>query len=254
MRDKLAILISSYDAAEDLWIPLEESYKKYWKDNPFKIYLATNNIKPNINLFNILNIGNEKSWSDNILKCLDRIDEEYIMLTFDDLFLYKNINTSIVLDNVKKVIDNKWDYLRLHPSPKGDVFINDNISRININRPYRSSTVFAIFKKETFKQLLFDTESAWEFESNASARSDKFFHFYVSNKEVVPYLNAVVKGKWIPLILKYLISEGYSIKKDSRKVMTRFEVIVEKLKRFRLKVYLNLVPRQLQIRIRKILK
>lgn len=251
--NNMALLISSYDKAEDLWNPLEESYIKYWGDNPFKIYLATNNLNPKMKLFNILNIGKEKSWSDNILKCLNRINEEYIILTFDDLFLYKNIDTKLIIKYADRIIDNNWDYLRLHPSPKADLEIDEYVGKISPNRPYRSSTVFAIFKKEVFKELLVDTESAWEFERNASLRSNKYEHFYVSTQTVCPYLNAVVKGKWIPSVLKYLKKEKYSLREEKRKKMNLVEIVYEKFKRLRLKLFFNLVPRKLQVKFRQYL-
>lgn len=80
----LAILISSYDGSEDLWRPLSNSFKKYWPDCPYKIFIGTNNKKPDSDIFFHLPIGEEKSWSDNIIKCLECISENNILLTFDN--------------------------------------------------------------------------------------------------------------------------------------------------------------------------
>ena len=253
-KNKAAVLISSYDGSKSLWSPLAKSYKKYWPDNYLKIYLATNHEKPKFDKFNILAIGNEKSWSDNILKCLNLIEEDYIILTFDDLFLYKKIDMELVEKYIDFTFQNNWDYLRLHPSPKPDKYINEYYGQILPYRPYRCSTVFSIIKKDTLKELLIDTESAWEFERNASARSNEFVDFYVSKKLVFPYLNAIVKGKWVPSVFKKLEKEGFELNRESFPFMTNLEFLIEIIKRIRLKLFFNLIPKSLQLTIRKRIK
>lgn len=250
-----ALLISSYDRAECLWRPLEKSYQKYWPDINFKIYLATNNISPDLGgLFNILKIGYEKSWSDNMLKCLDLIEEEYIILSFDDLFLFKKIDNSLVNLYYNDLVKNNWDYLRLHPSPKPDYSINKYYGKIAPNRPYRCSTVFSFFKKTTLQNLLVDTESAWEFENNASIRSNNYENFYVSKKVVIPYLNAIVKGKWIPPVYKNLKKEGFISNLCSFPIMTKSEYLFERIKRIKTFIFLNLIPKKNQLNFRNFLR
>ena len=251
---KIAVLISSYDGSKTLWSPLEKSYKKYWPSNYLKIYLSTNYEKPKLKTFNVLAIGSEKSWSDNILKCLNLIEEEYIILTFDDLFLYKKIDMTLVEKYIDFTFQNNWDYLRLHPSPKADRYINKYYGHLLPNRPYRCSTVFSIFKKNTLKKLLVDTESAWEFEKNASLRSNKYTNFYVSKKSVFPYLNAIVKGKWVPFAFKKLEKEGFKLNSNSYPFMTKSEYLVEIIKRIRLKLFFYLIPKSLQLSVRKMIK
>ena len=40
--DNVALIISTYDKSEDLWLPLEQSYNKFWNDISIPIYLSTN--------------------------------------------------------------------------------------------------------------------------------------------------------------------------------------------------------------------
>ncbi|AIT10007.1 hypothetical protein LO80_08510 [Candidatus Francisella endociliophora] len=247
----LAVLISSYDKSEDLWKPLSESYERYWKSSRYKIYLGTNYLDPLLPRFEALKIGKEKSWSDNILKCLDKIDEDYILLTFDDLFLFSDIDNKKIDGLIMRAMENDWDYLRLHPSPTPDIILDDDIGQILPNRMYRASTVFSIIKKDTFRNLLIDTESAWEFERNASMRSNCYDKFYVSRKKLIPYLNAVVKGKWVTPALNYLKKDGFSVVEESRKKMSTYELIIESIMRLRLKIFFMVVPKGMQGYIRE---
>ena len=94
--NNVALIISTYDDSEDLWMPLEQTYLEYWKDIRFPIFLTTNQKVFNSQLFNSLTIGNELSWSDNLIKSLDKIKQEYVLLTFDDLFLTAKVDNQFI--------------------------------------------------------------------------------------------------------------------------------------------------------------
>ena len=86
--DNVALIISTYDKSEDLWLPLEQSYNKFWNDISIPIYLSTNFKKFKSESFNSLQIEDEVSWSDNLIKSLNKIDQKYVLLTFDgELFV-----------------------------------------------------------------------------------------------------------------------------------------------------------------------
>ena len=79
--NNVALLISTYDNSEDLWSLLEKTYLRYWHDINLPIYLTTNHKIFNGQLFNSLTIGDELSWSDNLIKSLNKINEQYVLLT-----------------------------------------------------------------------------------------------------------------------------------------------------------------------------
>ena len=90
----VALIISTYDDAEDLWYPLEQTFQRNWKDIEFPIYLCTNHKQFKSDLFHSLQIGTEISWSDNLQKSLKKIKQDYVLLTFDDLFLRETVDNS----------------------------------------------------------------------------------------------------------------------------------------------------------------
>tara|TARA_Y100000768_G_scaffold385075_1_gene370387 strand:+ start:5383 stop:6165 length:783 start_codon:yes stop_codon:yes gene_type:complete len=250
---KVAILISSHDGSETLWEALEKSYREYWPDNNLKIYLATNFKKPKLEFFNVLPIGEEMSWSDNILKCIDLIKEDFILLMYDDVFLHKKINNEIIKKYFKDIVENNWDYLRLHYSPKPDKKINERVGLIYPNRSYRLSTAMSIFKKTVFKDLLVASESPWEFEMKGGIRSNKYKNFYGSLNKDFPYLNAIVKGKWVPPVYHYLKKNNYPVNQNSIKLMSKSDYFMEQIKRFRFQLMLKIVPNSIMGYIRNIL-
>ena len=251
-KNNVAILICSYDGAEDLWLPLSETYERYWSDCPYKIYLGTNFKDPKINIFKTLKIGYERSWSDNILKCLQNIKEEYVILIFDDVFLYKTINTKDILKYTNIALEKEWDYLRLSPRPKYDKSIGNNIGKISKNRLYRTSTAWSLFKKETLNNLLDINETAWDFEIDGSHRSDQYEEFYSVGTTILPYLNGVIKGKWVNSVYNFLLSNNFKVSDRNIKKMSFIETLVYKFVLARSFIFEFLVPRFLRLKIRKL--
>jgi len=204
----ISILICSHDGAKDLWSPLEKSYKKYWPDCPFKIFLLTNYNSPKSDFFKTIKIGKEVNWSDKIILAMKKINTEYILLTYDDLFFKKRVSTKKLLNLSKLVVDNDWSYLSFIPHIKISNKVSDDLSILEKNRQYRNSSPWSIYKKNVLNKLLLPGESAWEFEKIGSVRSNIYENFYSINYDFFDWHNAIVKGKWKPDILKSLINEG----------------------------------------------
>jgi len=230
MKQNVAILISSFDGYEDLWSPLEESYKKFWPDCPYRCYVTTNYKKPNFDFFHFVAVEKDNSWSDMLFKSIQQIKEEYILLTFDDLFLYKKINNNDVKNYVEYFIYNNINYLGLYPSVSKNTEITTNIVSKNKNSKYRNATVWSLWKKEVLLDLLDRDENAWEFEDKGSERSNKYDKFYCVKTPVISYLNGVVKGKWVPSVVRKLEKEGIKLNIKDRAIMTSTEFIMFKCK------------------------
>ena len=210
-KNNVALLISSYDGAQDLWEPLEKTYIKFWGDIPLKVYLITNTKNYSSKLFNVIQVGKEKSWSDSILKALSLIPEKRIILTFDDLFLYKKIETEKVIKCIKYSIQNNINYLQLFPSTSIYDLDKHGYRIKRKNTQYRNATVWSLWQTHILLELLDEHESAWEFERNGNERSRKFQDFFSTDKNLIPYLNGVIKGKWDPKVVKVLRSLNINI-------------------------------------------
>lgn len=224
MKKRVCILISSFDGYKDLWEPLEESYCRFWGDCPYPIYISTNFVTKGFKLFKPINSGKDKSWSEMLYKTLNKIEEEYVLLTFDDLFLYKNINTSMVNQHITKAFKIDADYYQLFPSISKKTKLDDITSKKLKNSKYRNGTVWSLWKKDVLIDLLDLEENAWEFEINGNFRSFKYDNFYTSNNIIIPYLNGVVKGKWVRKVYTYLTKDlKLKIKADERKKMSRYD-------------------------------
>ena len=209
--NNIALLISTYDNSEDLWGPLEQTYLKYWNDIDFPIYLSTNHKVFDSQLFNSLTIGDELSWSDNLIKSLNKINQEYVLLTFDDLFLTAKVDNQFIQQLMKRAIQRKFNYLQFYRSiSKGKRLDNLIFKKSNYTR-YKNSAIWSFWKKNILLELLEKEENAWEFERNGNIRSHKYKDFYSTRSNVIPFVNGIVKGIWNPLAKNKLKRLGFSI-------------------------------------------
>ena len=146
-------------------------------DIELPIFLSTNHKYFSSNLFNTIQIGKEISWSDNLIKTLNQINQEYVLLTFDDLFLTAKIDNNQIKSIIEYSIDKDFNYVQLYRSiskgrREGFLFKKSRETK------YRNSTIWSLWKKDVLLNLLKVQESAWEFEINGNIRSSSFDHFY----------------------------------------------------------------------------
>lgn len=212
--NNIALLISTYDDSEDLWRPLEQTYLRYWNDINFPIYLTTNYKVFTSDLFESLTIGDELSWSDNLIKSLNKIKQNYVLLTFDDLFLTSQVDNLLLLSLVDRAVQEDFNYVQFYRSiSKGRRLDNLIFKKLNKTK-YKNSTIWSLWKKEVLLNLLEEQESAWDFERKGNLRSFKYDNFYSTRRNVIPFINGIVKGVWNPLAKNKLKRLGFSICED----------------------------------------
>ena len=212
--DNVALIISTYDKSEDLWLPLEQSYNQFWNDISIPIYLSTNFKKFKSESFNSLQIKDEVSWSDNLMKSLNKIDQKYVLLTFDDLFLTAKVDNKSIENLMKIGIKNNYNYIQFYRSVSSGRTVNKKLFKKNEQTKYKNSTIWSFWEKSVLLNLLVKEETAWEFEIKGNARSFSIQDFYSTKINMIPFVNGVVKGKWNPLAKRKLRKLGFEISNE----------------------------------------
>ncbi|MFM6956507.1 MAG: hypothetical protein ACKOX1_08170 [Ignavibacteria bacterium] len=236
-----AVLIVSCDKYKDLWGPCITLFRRFWNDCPYPVYLLSNTVQADFpNVTSILT-GDDLSWSDNLQFALHTIQSEYVLLYIEDLFLVNPVESQSIHSLIERCIYEQWNYLRLNPTPKGDILIDTHISEISPGSVYRSSVVFSVWRSETLQRILKSGESAWDFEEIGTERTDAFPLFFASNQELIPAYNTVIKGVWELDALKKIQSLGINPDLTSRRAMSMREYILWKLKQLR-SLFFHLMP------------
>ena len=227
--NNVAMLISTYDKSEDLWRPLESTFLKYWDDINLPIYLSTNHKSFKSQIFQSLKIGDELTWSDNLIKSLNVIREKYVLLTFDDLFLINKVDNVFFESLVNRAIKNNFNYLQFYRSISHGRRLDNMIFKKARCTRYKNSTIWSFWKKDVLLALLKKEENAWEFERNGNIRAYRYTDFYSTRINSIPFVNGIVKGRWNPLVKNKLKHMGLSIS-ENRPTLTWYYTLYYKFR------------------------
>jgi len=248
---EIAVLVVSCDKYSDLWQPFFECFRRYWPDCPYQVYLLSNYEEAGIQGLEVIKTGEDKSWSENMIKALQQIEHRYIFMFLEDLFLYKPVNNNRVVDLFQWALENDVNYLRMAlRRHRADKIYNDKVGIINKGSIYRASTVMALWKKNVLLNLLEPGESAWQFEIEGTVRADRYDKFYATWSNYFYTINTVFRGKWVPSALRKVKRRGIDPDLQQREVMNCGDCLKLKLLEFR-SFLLTLIPVRFRRKIRK---
>jgi hypothetical protein len=198
-------------------------FSRYWSDCPYPRYLVSNRLESDFEGFTNILLGEDVSWSDNLMRALGQIKEDYILLFLEDLILRAPVDQDLLASSIAWATQRGVEHLRLNATERPDERLTASIGRIREGAMYRTSTVLTMWRRDVLLALLRPGESAWEFELVGSARSDVYSDFYSTYRNCFPVMNCVIKGKWRRAAVRALAAQGVVADLSRREQMTRAE-------------------------------
>jgi hypothetical protein len=225
MKKDTAILVLSCDKYSDLWPIFFHFFFKNWPDCPLKIYLLSNHDEYSDTRVTTLKIGEDKSWSENLINAVNLLPESKVLFFLEDAFLVERVDSEKIMKLIEWSSSKKVEYLRLRPDPKPDLKYNNEIGLISKQAMWRTSLFISIWDKKVLLDLLIPGENAWQFEIDGTIRSYKYENFFSVKKPVIQYLHGVEKGKWILSTYNKVKAKRIviDIKNNKREVMSKME-------------------------------
>lgn len=205
------ILINSCDKYEDILDTFFTLLHRFWPDNPFDIVLSTESLEYKSEYFKIRNIhpkNRDCSWTERIEDTLNQIKSNYVLLMLDDLLLYDYVQTDKVLENLRALKENdrivNFTYWPILNDTEESVY--PGFKKRKPVAKYKIAAILGLWNKKHFlKYVQGYKENIWEFEPNATIRSNTTYpedEFYISKdfpKQIFPYNFAkygLFSGKW----------------------------------------------------------
>ncbi len=246
---KIAVVIISCDKYSDLWKPFLHQFRLHWPDCPFPVYLTSNFNDEKFPGVQTLPVGEDRSWSDNLLKALATVQEDYVLMYIEDLFLVEAVQGPLLAKALAWAEQHRPNHLRLNCTEPPTRRCDDLVGELEPGAPYRTSTVLSLWNKAALVQLLLPGENAWQFEIRGSQRSDSMDRFYSLYQDCFPVLNGVIKGKWTREAVARLAAQGAPLQLEARAVMSVREAARFQFHTFRSKIF-KLVPWRFRRRLR----
>jgi hypothetical protein len=253
------ILVPSCDAYSDAWDPFFAFFFKYWPDCPFPIYLISENkVFPDPRVTTIT-LKKDFGWANNVDMALKQVSGKYFIYFLEDVFLMKKVDTARILRLFEMLKRDNIACLRLYPSPEPDmpyakgVNEGERLGVIAQNAPYRVSTMTAIWKKESFLNLMKAGENAWQMEWEGTKRSalgsELFLSVYEKNPAISYFSTAIKRGKWFYDAVQLCKKEGIYVDTSRRPVESKKKYLLRKINHFPPVYFLNRVIRKIKKRV-----
>ena len=224
--NEIAIVILSCDKYKVTCKPCVDYFMNVWQNCPYKIYLLNNKQPSEDPRVSDLLVGEDISWSDSLIRGLEKLSEKRVFFIYDDSFLtYLDVTAFENLFRIAIEQDLVSLTLRKNPFDKG-ICYNDSIIKLHQTTRYRNALFMNLIKREVLLSLLRPGENAWQFEKEGNDRNSRYdFYSINGRKTIVKYEHGIVKGKWLPKTKLKLMKAGYEVNDKSIGVFTWGEVL-----------------------------
>lgn len=246
-NNKIALLVLSCDKYADIWNPFYNFLFKYWNDCPFQIYHASN--YKSFNHPKVINVlSNQLSdWSTETKTVLKQMKEDYVIIILEDYFIYQPVNMPLLFNALETMIERDALFLKLACFPLLYTVWNNYevieekpyMGKLLLNQKYRINLQLGVWNKEILINLLKEGESPWEFEINASERTNELKNECLCIVEdpkknyvhgpIVYLCTAVTKGVLMRDAINLCTKENINIDTSNRKIETRLEFAYRQL-------------------------
>ena len=81
------LLVISCDAYSDIWDTFFKTFFRYWQDCPLDIHLLSNSKSYNHNEIHPIKVGQDISWSDNLLNGIDQLKKDLRSIKSKNFFI-----------------------------------------------------------------------------------------------------------------------------------------------------------------------
>ena len=158
----MKILVLSCDKNEDLFPLFHHCIEKYWPEHP-EVYYSTESI---VNPYykTICHAYDIEHWTKRIRETVGQIDDEFILIMVDDIFIQERVDNNKVLNLIRYFKENTAS-LNLQPTfDIDDCAIKDDIMERNPNGEFHVSVMCSLWKKSALLDVFNYDTNPWQFE------------------------------------------------------------------------------------------
>ncbi len=241
-KDDLTIVVCSCDKNEDVWDLYFKIFDRQWANCKYPIVLNTESKNYEndygVKTLNLYSSDENPDWSSRMIKTLQSIESEYVLITLEDHFLCDKVDTERfdeLLERMKrdkKISCVSFEYRQFkNKHPKRFMCFE----RSSVNRIFRINLDTSLWRKDKMLKYLKEGENPWEFELNGTERAiwdfSGYYYTYDSENFVIKYYaNDIRKGygifggKWNWRMPELAQEYGYKIDTEKRPLYTYEEI------------------------------
>jgi hypothetical protein len=223
----LPVLVVSCDRYSDLWRPFFEIFFRRWPARRGPLYLGTNFASYDDPRVQTLAVGTDVTWAAGVLRMLDRIPGDYVLVMLEDFLLMEDVDNTRIETLAALAAKQSVGCLRLYSIYPPEHHLPDHRG-LGVFLPgdkWRITAQAAIWRIETLRKLLVPGFSAWDFEMIGSQMSDFLGDaIWGVMRPALVYDHAVEKGKWRPQGLAICREAGVEVDLQRRPAFSATEL------------------------------
>lgn len=241
MKERLTLLLVSYDGYSDMWPTFFECKEKFWPDCPYPMVLANNEKGMEVNNLRVINCGKDAQWSTRTRKALVSIETKYVMFLLEDLFISDIVKTTDIESALDLMEQDGIPYYKIMtfskiktPSYSGEEYLHV----IPASMPYGISLQAAIWEKNFFLDMIGKGDyNPWVFEverleeEQNTSEPNKVVGVF-DDRNILNICHMVVQGKYLPGSVSHMVRSGIKVDTTSRELMSLKENFIYSLKSF----------------------
>ena len=231
----VTIIVSSCDKYAPLWNPFFTSLFKNWpslldQNQEVPILLISNTKSFDNARIKHVHIPQEKSWSDNMLAALTKVQTKYVLVMLDDYWLINPVQEQRISDIVQAMQqeeiamaqlaynNSSFHYGTKHPVLHDAIYTNQYAE-------YKTSLQAAIWEVKALRFLLKPGESPWDFELAGTKRSHGYPATFINIASNYPieYLNAARQGYVEQFALDYALENGIKFERGNLPLIDKYK-------------------------------
>lgn len=230
-KKDVTLLINTCDSYEDILDSFFFLLHRYWSDLPFDIVLSSESLNYKNKYFKIKNVhpkDKKCSWTKRMYEALQEIETDYVLFLLDDFFLTGKVNTEEIfrcldyLKNNQNIVNFTY-----YPIVVGAVPAMEGYRIREKDTKYKVALIASLWNKKHFIKYVKDVdENIWEFEVNATIRSntiyaDDIFYCLDNTNMPIPYdfcTLGLTSGKWLKNTISLFEKEGIKMNFNKRGV------------------------------------
>lgn len=255
--ESLAILVTSCQAYDDVRKIHDILFAKYWADCPYKKYLVVDSLDENddTSLYDKVIVTKPEYKYKNtfrIIEGLEQIEEKYVLLLQEDVFLYDYVKNEELQQAVNQMEKYHIGLFRTGASLLSTKVFQENEELLEFPKgePYRISFPGGLWEKDYCKTILEKYDNCADVERMGSEYSNELdMHVVAPKYAVYPFIDAVRKGHWEPQALTILNRNKIDVQTLKRPVIDSKITL-----KFAIMGYIFNLNRGLVLKVQKVLK
>lgn len=215
MESKLTIVVPAHDSYKEIVDLYIKALKKNWSDCPYRIIWANGIEELESDELDVINCGADATFCQRLMKALDDVDTDYVLLTIEDLIISKAVNTQDIETLLECMERNDYKYCKLLNSNKYRNSHKDSdypyVRIAESDMPYGLSINCGIFKTDYLKSLVLDLNwTPWDLENYflLKAKNKQLEGCIYDSRDSLNLVHLIAKGKIIPTSERKLDRRG----------------------------------------------